>query len=198
MGPFPARPPSPTCRPPSVPGILCHQVTMKLYRDYLTGDEMFVDTSKHEIISDAFYMVIGKHITMAGDDIQLEGANASAEEAAEEVDSTSVSGIDVVLHQRLQETSFGSKKDYMLYLKEYMKNLTKKLNEEGKTEAVAKLKSIQAPLLEILKNFKDLQFFTGESQDPDGMIVLLDYKEIDGEEKPVLYFPMYGLEELKL
>merc|ERR1712002_197764 len=193
-----ARPPSLTCRPPSVPGILCHPVTMKLYRDILTGDEMFVDTSKHEVIADAFYMVVGKHITMSDGDIKLEGSNASAEEASEEFDSASQSGIDVVLHQRLQETNFPSKKDYMLYLKEYMKSLTKKLNEEGKTEEVTKLKSIQAPLLEILKNFKDLQFFTGESQNPDGMVVLLDYRDIDGEERPVLYFPMYGLEELKL
>merc|ERR1712002_1183242 len=182
--------PSLTCRPPSVPGILCHPNIVKLYRDILTGDEMFVDTSKHEVISDAFYMVVGKHITMSEGNIELAGANPSAEEAAE--------GCDVVLHQRLQETQFGSKKDYLAYMKEYMKNLTKKLNEEGKTESVAKLKSIQGPLVEILKNFKDLQFFTGESQDPDGMVVLLDYKEVDGEEKPVLYFPMYGLEELKL
>merc|ERR1719308_801247 len=114
--------------------------------------------------SDAFYMVVGKHITMTDGDIKLEGSNASAEEASEEFDSASTSGIDVILHQRLQETSFPSKKDYMLYLKEYMKSLTKKLTEEGKTDEVTKLKSIQAPLLEILKNFKDLQFYTGESQ----------------------------------
>merc|ERR1711874_747785 len=126
--------------------------------------------------------------------IELAGSNPSAEEAAEGVDENVQSGIDVVLHQRLQETQFGTKKDYLAY----MKKLTKKLNEEGKTDSVAKLKSIQAPLVEILKNFKDLQFFTGESQDPDGMVVLLDYKDVDGEEKPVLYFPMYGLEELKL
>ncbi|CAL4073244.1 unnamed protein product [Meganyctiphanes norvegica] len=171
---------------------------MKLFRDYLTGDEMFVDTSKHEAINDAFYMVVGKHITMSDGNIELAGSNPSAEEAAEGCDENSVSGIDVVIHQRLMETQFGSKKDYMTYMKEYLKNLTKKLNEEGKTDAVAKLKCIQGPLVEILKNFKDLQFFTGESQNPDGMVALLDYKEIDGEERPVIYFPMYGLEELKL
>merc|ERR1739838_784288 len=179
----PARPPSPTCRPPSVPGIFYHPVTMKLYRDYLTGDEMFVDTSKFEIVKDAFYMVVGKHITMAEGTIELAGSNASQEEAAEEVDTNSVSGVDIVLHQRLQETQFGSKKDYLAYMK------------EKKTEEVAKLKSIQGPLVELLKNFKDLQFFTGESQDPDGMVVIMDYKEIDGEERPVLYFPLYGCEE---
>merc|ERR1711909_75265 len=112
----------------------------KLYRDILTGDEMFVDTSKHEIISDAFYMVVGKHITMSEGNIELAGSNPSAEEAAEGCDENVQSGIDVVLHQRLQETQFGTKK-------EYMKNLTKKLNEEGKIDSVAKLKASKVHLL---------------------------------------------------
>lgn len=66
------------------------------------------------------------------------------------------------------------------------------------TPQVEKLPAIQKPLTELLKNFKDLQFFTGESMNPDGMVVIGDYKEIDGEERPVLYFPKYGLEEEKL
>lgn len=68
---------------------------------------------------------------------------------------------------------------------------------EGTPEA-SKLTSIQKPLTDLLKKFKDLQFFTGESMDPDGMVVLMDYKDIDGEERPVLYFPKYGLTEEKL
>ena len=52
--------------------------------------------------------------------------------------------------------------------------------------------------MELLKKFKDLQFFTGESMNPDGMVVIGDYKDIDGEERPVLYFPKYGLQEEKL
>lgn len=67
----------------------------------------------------------------------------------------------------------------------------------GKPEA-DKLVSIQKPLTELLKKFKDLTFYTGESMNPDGMVVLGDYKEIDGEERPVFYFPKYGLEEEKL
>ena len=37
-------------------------------------------------------------------DIQLEGANASAEEADEGTDVNAVSGVDIVLNHRLQET----------------------------------------------------------------------------------------------
>ncbi|MCE2155678.1 hypothetical protein GPU83_09840, partial [Streptococcus thermophilus] len=76
---------------------------------------------------DAFYMVIGKNTTVTQGDIQLEGANPSAEEEDEGTESNSVSGIDVVIFMRLQETGFGNKKDYLTYMKEYIKNLKSKL-----------------------------------------------------------------------
>jgi Translationally controlled tumour protein len=45
-----------------------------------------------------------QHITRAIGDVQLEGANASAEEADEGTDSASESGVDLVLNHRLVET----------------------------------------------------------------------------------------------
>ncbi|KAK7078065.1 tRNA 2'-phosphotransferase [Halocaridina rubra] len=168
---------------------------MKVFKDLLTGDEMFTDTYKYEVIEDAYYMVIGKTTTVTEGDVKLDGANPSAEEAEEGTDAASVSGIDVVLFMRLQETFFAGKKDYLSYMREYLKALKTKL--EG-TPGADKLPAIQKPLSEILKKFKDLQFFTGESMNPDGMIAIGDYKEIDGEERPVLYFPKLGLEEEKL
>lgn len=52
--------------------------------------------------------------------------------------------------------------------------LKEKLESE-KPGSAEKLPAIQKPLTDILKNFKDLQFFTGESMNPDGMIAILDY-----------------------
>merc|ERR1711872_23394 len=172
--------------------IINHLLKMKIFKDILSGDEMFCDTSEYKDIDDAFLMVIGKHITLAADDIQLEGANASAEgDDGEGVDAAAAqSGVDIVLTNRLQETAFGSKKDYLLYLKGYMKKLGAELDEEK-----TKLKAIEKPIMELMKNFKQLQFYTGESCDNDGMIGILDYKDIDGEERPVLYLPKYGLIE---
>lgn len=46
---------------------------------------------------------------------------------------------------------------------------------------------------DILARFKDLQFFTGESMDCDGIIALLEYRE----EGPVLMAFKHGLEEEK-
>ena len=39
--------------------------------------------------------------------------------------------------------------------------------------------------------------FTGESMDPKGMIILVEYKEVNGEERPVVMFFKHGLDEEK-
>ena len=44
------------------------------------------------------------------------GGNASAEEAAEDCEETGTRGVNIVLANRLQQTSF-SKKDYGTYIK---------------------------------------------------------------------------------
>lgn len=53
-------------------------------------------------------------------DDSLFGANASAEEVTEVNETSSVSGVDIVLNHKLQETSF-NKKQYTAYIKDYMK-----------------------------------------------------------------------------
>lgn len=50
---------------------------------------------------------------------------------------------------------------------------------------------------EILSRFKDLQFFTGESMDCDGMVAMCEYRDIDGTQVPVFMFFKHGLEEEK-
>jgi hypothetical protein len=49
-------------------------------------------------------MLFVQHITRAIGDVQLEGANASAEEADEGTDAASESGVDLILNHRLVET----------------------------------------------------------------------------------------------
>ena len=64
---------------------------------------------------------------------------------------------------RLTETSFGKKGDYATYLKGYMKNVVKKLEESGKGDQVDGFKkNIQPYISEILKDWKDLMFFVGK------------------------------------
>lgn len=85
------------------------------------GDEMFSDTYKIKLVSEVLYEVYGKLETRKEGDIQIDGANPSAEEADEGTDENVTSGVDIVLNHRLAETGFGDKKQFTVYLKDYMK-----------------------------------------------------------------------------
>merc|ERR1712018_290083 len=67
-------------------------ITMKIYEDVFSGDEMFSDTYPIKLVHDCLWEVTGKHISRTQDEIQLAGANASAEEADEGTDAASVFG----------------------------------------------------------------------------------------------------------
>lgn len=83
---------------------------------------MFSDTYRFKLVDEVIYEVTGKLISRTLGDVQIDGANPSAEEADEGTESATESGVDVVLNHRLAETyAFGDKKSYTLYLKDYMK-----------------------------------------------------------------------------
>lgn len=95
---------------------------MRIYKDIITGDELFTDSNRVELIDDCLYEVYCSHVTRREGDIVLAGANPSAEEEGDiGSDERVESGLDLVLNQKLQVTSF-NKKDYMSYLKTYTKS----------------------------------------------------------------------------
>jgi len=171
---------------------------MKIYKDIFSGDELFSDTYKLTLVQDCLYEVVGKYETRKEGEVVLEGSNASAEEEDEGTDEASTSGVDIVLNHRLTETGFGSKKDFTTYLKDYMKKVVKYLEDNDRKGEIDDFKkNISGVMKELLGKFKELQFFTGESMDPDAMICMCEYKEVNGEERPVLMFFKHGLEEEK-
>jgi len=169
---------------------------MKIYKDILSGDELFSDTYKMKLTDEVMYEVYGKLLTRKLGDVQIDGANPSAEEADEATDEAVESGVDIVLNHRLVETSF-DKKGYMAYLKDYMKKIVEKLTENNPDQLDVFKTNMNKVMKELLGRFKDLQFFTGESMDPDGMVALMEYKDVDGINIPVLYAFKHGLEEEK-
>ena len=65
---------------------------------------------------------------------------------------------------RLTETGFGSKKDFTVYLKDYMKKVVKYLEENDRAGEVDDFKkNISGVMKDLLGRFKDLQFFTGKA-----------------------------------
>ncbi|XP_046989433.1 translationally-controlled tumor protein homolog [Schistocerca americana] len=171
---------------------------MRIYKDIFTGDEMFSDTYKVKLVDEVLYEVYGKHVTRKQGDVQIEGFNPSAEEAGEGTDEAVESGVDIVLNHRLAETyAFSDKKSYTSYLKDYMKKLVQKLEEKDPEQVNVFKNNTNKVMKDILGRFKDLQFFTGESMDIDGMVALLEYRDIDGESVPVMMFFKHGLDEEK-
>ncbi|KAH8417267.1 hypothetical protein KR222_007619 [Zaprionus bogoriensis] len=171
---------------------------MKIFKDIITGDEMFADTYKLKLVDEVIYEVQGKLVSRSDGDIQLAGANPSAEEADEGTDVNVETGVDVVLNHRLQECfAFGDKKSYTLYLKDYMKKVLAKLEENSPDQVDVFKTNMNKAMKDILGRFKELQFFTGESMDCDGMVALCEYREINGESVPVLMFFKHGLDEEK-
>ena len=170
---------------------------MRIYKDIFTGDEMFSDTYKIKLVSEVLYEVTGKLETRKLGDVQLDGANPSQEEADEGTDDAVESGVDIVLNHRLCETGFGDKKQFTVYLKDYMKKVLAKLEEKTPDQVDVFKTNINTVMKDILGRFKELQFFTGESMDADGMIAMMEYRDIDGVSTPILMCFKHGLDEEK-
>ncbi|KAK9537432.1 hypothetical protein VZT92_005050 [Zoarces viviparus] len=162
---------------------------MIIYKCIVSDDEMFSDIYKiKESENGIFYEVEGRTITRKEGSIDeaLIGGNASAEEQCEGTDESMVSGVDIVLNHKLQETGFG-KKDYVVYIKEYFKAIKAHLEKTCPARVQPFMSDAQPEVKKILGNLKNYQFFTGEAMNPEGMVGLLDYRE-DGITPFMLFF----------
>jgi len=168
---------------------------MLLYEDILTGDEMFSDAFPIKLVDDIVFEVDCQLITIKkGADVDI-GANPSAEEADEGMEEGSEQVNNVAYSFRLQSTSF-DKKSFLTYLKGYMKTVKAKLQETNPDRVQAFEKGAGAFAKKVVANFKDFEFYTGESMNPDGQVALLNYRE-DGI-TPYFTFWKDGLKEVKL
>ncbi|KAI9598836.1 translationally controlled tumor-associated [Syncephalis fuscata] len=169
---------------------------MLLYEDIISGDEMFSDAFPMKEIDDIVYEVDCAMMAVGGDgDIDI-GANPSAEEAPEELEASNVETVNNVIHSfRLQSTSF-DKKSFLTYLKSYMKAIKTKLQESNPDRVDEFASKAQDFAKKLIGNFKDYEFYTGESMNPEGMVALLNYRE-DGV-TPYFTFFKDGLKVVKL
>ncbi|XP_053563971.1 translationally-controlled tumor protein [Bombina bombina] len=167
---------------------------MIIYKDILTNDEMFSDIYKiKESCGGLCFEVDGKMVTRTEGEIDaaLIGGNASSETPDEGTDSTTVTGVDIVLNHKLVETGF-TKESYKRYIKGYMKAIKDKLEESNPERVKPFMSGAAEKIKAILGNFTNYQFYMSESMNPDGMVALLDFRE-DGV-TPYLTFFKDGLE----
>jgi len=173
-----------------------HPRKMIVYRDIISGDELFTDTIKFEVIEGVLFKVRCRMIKVVESGDYNIGANASQEEQAEEMEADVQQGLDLVLRMKLEEAApFGKKKDYMVYLKDYCKALNK--HEDISDEDKALLKdNLQKSLKPLLENFKNLVFYNGESRNPESMLAILNWENDDSE--AYMYFIKQGCVEEKV
>ncbi|KAL7268020.1 hypothetical protein RUND412_009369 [Rhizina undulata] len=171
---------------------------MIIFKDVVSGDEMISDVYDLKLVNDVIYEANAQMITIKkGADVDI-GANASAEEQAEELEDGAETVNNIVHSFRLNQISF-DKKGYVGQLKTYLKGVKKHMEEVGKSAEEIKAFETNAGAFlkdKVLKSFKDWEFYTGESYNPDGMVVLLNYRE-DGE-TPYLCFWKHGMSEMKV
>ncbi|KAF8672938.1 hypothetical protein HU200_008063 [Digitaria exilis] len=160
----------------------------------VAGDELLSDSFPYkEIENGVLWEVEGKWVIQGAVDVDI-GANPSAEGGGEDegVDDQAVKVVDIVDTFRLQEQPAFDKKQFVTFIKRYIKNLTAKLEPEKAEEFK---KGIEGATKYLLGKLKDLQFFVGESMHDDGGLVFAYYK--DGATDPTFLYFAHGLKEIK-
>ncbi|KAH3673499.1 hypothetical protein WICMUC_003605 [Wickerhamomyces mucosus] len=147
-----------------------------------------------KLVDNVIYEADCSLVKVGGDNIDI-GANASAEGGDEDVDDGVETVNNVVYSFRLQQTAF-DKKSFLTYIKAYMKQIKAKLQETDPEQVEVFEKGAQAYVKKVIGSFKDWEFYTGESMDPDAMLVLLNYRE-DGT-TPFVAIWKHGVREEKI
>ncbi|KAB5570020.1 translationally controlled tumor protein [Coniochaeta sp. 2T2.1] len=170
---------------------------MIIFKDVISDDEIISDSYDLKEVDGIVYEADCAMIVEGAVQVDI-GANASAEEAEEGVEDQAVKVNNIVHSFRYSSTQF-DKKSYLTYLKGYLKAVKAALQEQGKSEAEIKAFESGAQKFvkeRVLANFKDWEFYTGESMNPDGMVILLNYRE-DGT-TPYITVWKHGLTEMKV
>jgi len=134
---------------------------MIIYKDLFTDDELFTDAVAIELVDGVVYKVKGKLRTDTFDiDESAIGGNASADGAGEGVgaDAAQKQGVDIVMNSRLVEFAM-NKKYYMAHIKDYMKSVKTKLEENNSPDKDLFQKNVADFVKGVLGSFKDYQFF---------------------------------------
>lgn len=167
---------------------------MIIYKDVISGDELLSDAYDLKLVDDAVYEADCAMVNVGGGDVDI-GANPSAEDAEEGVEDGSETVNNVVYSFRLQQTQF-DKKSFLVYIKGYMKKVKAYLQEHNPDAVSVFEKGATTYVKKVVGSFKDWDFYTGESMDPDAMIIMLNYRE-DGT-TPFVAVWKHGVQEEKI
>lgn len=169
---------------------------MIIYTDIITDDELLSDAYDLKVVDGVVIEADSAMINIKpGADVDI-GANPSAEGGDDDAVEEGTETVNNIVYSfQLTPTSF-DKKSFMVYLKDYFKKIKAQLNETDPSAVAEFEKGAQTYAKKVLGNFKDYEFYIGNSMNPDGMVVLLNWRE-DGT-TPYLIFWKHGLKETKV
>ncbi|KAI9876777.1 MAG: hypothetical protein M1830_005722 [Pleopsidium flavum] len=160
------------------------------------------DTFDMKEVDGIVYEIEARKVTKGGERIDI-GANPSTENQDEggDLDDKVEQELDIVVAFRLHDMEMKApqrKSHYIPHIKAYMKKVVEALKAKGTDEETIKAfqTGAQAYVKKIIANITDYDFYIGESQDFDGMHVLLNYRE-DGI-TPYFTIWKHGLTEMKV
>nr|P90697.1 RecName: Full=Translationally-controlled tumor protein homolog; Short=TCTP; AltName: Full=TPH-1 [Brugia malayi]AAC47622.1 tumor protein homolog [Brugia malayi] len=180
---------------------------MLIFKDAFTDDELASDSFPMKLVDGLIWEFKGRQVVRREGEIQLAGANPSAEgEDGDEGSEECVErGIDFVLNHRLQEMNcYEDLVTFKSYCKSFMKKVVELMQKNGKSEAeISEFKrKIPAWVVSLLSKdrFKQLQFFIGERMaegQGEGQVAVVEYRDEEDGEVPYLMLVKEALIEEK-
>merc|ERR1711998_202411 len=158
---------------------------MLVYNCIVSGSELLSDAhDAEELWGGTWLKVKGTYVTIGGEeDIDI-GGNASAEEEAEGTDDNSAQVVDIINNFSLQPMEY-SKKQYMSYIKPFLKKCVMYMKENDRADEVDEFKAnVQTAIKEI----------TAECE---GTTVLCRYIMEGDNCVPYFYYLKNGMKEQK-
>ncbi|OQE30081.1 hypothetical protein PENSTE_c002G03029 [Penicillium steckii] len=165
---------------------------MIIYTDIFTGDELISDSYNMKEVDGIVYEVDCNTIQIGGNNNSGIGVGSSTEGEGEEMAT-----FDIVNSFNLNKVSFGEK-SYLYEVRDYLRSVSNHLKRSSKSEDEMKEFQTRAKafLNKVLDNFGDYSFYVGQSEQYEGMIALLSYRE-DGV-TPFLTYWKHGLKETEV
>ena len=183
-----------------------YQIGICIYISFFTGEDVFTDSFKIEVIDDLLYKVHGKYKfeDMGVSDAAI-GGNKSEENPNEETTDDRVLVLDIVQASKLEVApDLDSKKDYKGAMKTYIGKLMKTVKENNPDKLSLYKAKAQELLLDLLKDHDKVTIYytSGDCLDKEGMpIIVVDDELRDSGPKAGDTFKLYawidGLKEEK-
>jgi len=165
---------------------------MKIFKCVTSGDELFTDDKEVDIFN-GFYKIIGCNL-IPKKTTEVLRDYPEAEHNFESPKDDSKLGIDVVVNFKYKRTYFINKKEYASYMKDYSKELMNHLGIETEDQNSFKAE-IQMAFNQTLEWFNDIEFYTTQSMQENGMIIICKWEAADdqSDDIPVFYYYKLGI-----